>query len=108
MVYDGASITGNADDNSAHSFKFIDSNTVEVTRESDGKKWTLVRSNGNSSNSDGVGSGKADADAKFFGANLFDTGIMSGFGHGDSNKGIFGIVPLREVTYTMFCRGTFA
>lgn len=109
MLYDGDSITGNTDDNSALSFRFIDDNTVEVTRESDGKKWTLVRSNGNKKNSDDPPARKT-ADEKFFDKDLFAeaAAIMGGFGHGDSNQGIFAILPLRECTSTMFYRGTFA
>ena len=50
ISYDGDSITGQTDDNSQLSFRFVDSDTVQVTRKSDGSKWTLFRSNGNNSN----------------------------------------------------------
>ena len=98
IVYSGNNVTGNADDNSTYSFVFVDDNTVEVTRESDGKKWTLVRSDGRNSLPDGNrNSRNSAADEKFFGANLFDEVeiVASGFGHGDSNQGIFGLLPPR-------------
>lgn len=53
LVFEGDSITANADDNSSYSFRFVDNNTLEVTRQPDGTKFKLVRKDDNDKNADG-------------------------------------------------------